>query len=260
MEEYLEQYDFKLLKNLNKASQKIYDQNPNYHSTTKNLYFSDKFSNSSEDERQKDYYQNQKSSKAINEIFNINNNNNNIQIENNHVFRIEEFTTNNLNNEEKNDSPENIEQNNDSKNENEMNKSNSNSNEYNSGRWSNEEHNKFIEGILKYGNEWKKVQNIIKTRTSTQARSHAQKFFLRLKKVGNQEILKDENKLLNYIISTCKKTKNNFNITEEQKEKLMSVIRLNLKSEEFLNKSDKDILSPNNKLNTFKEKNESNLD
>ena len=150
MEEYLEQYDFKLLKNLNKASQKIYDQNPNYHSTTKNLYFSDKFSNSSEEERQKDFYQNQKSSKAINEIFNINNNNNNIQIENNRVFRIEEFTTNNLNNEEKNDSPENIEHNNDSKNENEMNKSNSNSNEYNSGRWSNEEHNKFIEGILKY--------------------------------------------------------------------------------------------------------------
>ena len=260
MEEYLEQYDFKLLKNLNKASQKIYEQNHNCHSTTKNLYFSDKFSNSSEDERQKDFYQNQKSSKAINEIFNINNNNNNIQIENNRVFRIEEFTTNNLNNEEKNDSPENIEQNNDSKNENEMNKSNSNSNEYNSGRWSNEEHNKFIEGILKYGNEWKKVQNIIKTRTSTQARSHAQKFFLRIKKVANQEILNDENKLLNYIISSCKKTNNNFNITEEQKEKLMSVIRINLKSEEFLNKSDKDFSSCKIRNNSLNEKNESGLD
>ena len=260
MEEYLEQYDFKLLKNLNKASQKIYDQNPNYQSPTKNLYFSDKFSNSSEDERQKDFYQNQKSSKAINEIFNINNNNNNIQIENNRVFRIEEFTTNNLNNEEKNDSPENIEQNNDSKNENEMNKSNSNSNEYNSGRWSNEEHNKFIEGILKFGNEWKKVQNIIKTRTSTQARSHAQKFFLRLKKVANQEILNDENKLLNYIISSCKKTNYNFNITEEQKEKLMSVIRINLKSEEFLNKSDKDFSSCKIRNNSLNEKNESGLD
>ena len=261
MEEYLEQYDFKLLKNLNKASQKIYDQNPNHHSTTKNLYFSDKFSNSSEDERQKEYYQNQKSSKAINEIFNINNNNNNnTQIENNHVFRIEEFTTNNLNNEEKNDCPENILHNNDSKNENEMNKSNSNSNEYNSGRWSNEEHNKFIEGILKYGNEWKKVQNIIKTRTSTQARSHAQKFFLRLKKVANQEILNDENKLLKYIISSCKKTNNNFNITEEQKEKLMSVIRINLKSEEFLNKSDKDFSSGKNRTNSLNEKNDSCLD
>ena len=51
-----------------------------------------------------------------------------------------------------------------------------------SGRWSEEEHQKFIEGILEFGNEWKKVQKIIKTRTSTQARSHAQKFFLRIKK------------------------------------------------------------------------------
>ena len=53
---------------------------------------------------------------------------------------------------------------------------------HNSGRWSEEEHQKFIEGILEYGNEWKKVRKIIKTRTSTQARSHAQKFFLRIKK------------------------------------------------------------------------------
>ena len=53
---------------------------------------------------------------------------------------------------------------------------------HNSGRWSEEEHQKFIEGILEYGNEWKKVRKIIKTRTSTQARSHAQKFFLIIKK------------------------------------------------------------------------------
>ena len=36
---------------------------------------------------------------------------------------------------------------------------------HNSGRWSEEEHQKFIEGILEYGNEWKKVRKIIKTRT-----------------------------------------------------------------------------------------------
>ena len=54
---------------------------------------------------------------------------------------------------------------------------------YNSGRWTQEEHLKFIDGILEYGNEWKKVQSLIKTRSSTQARSHAQKFFLRIKKI-----------------------------------------------------------------------------
>jgi len=75
--------------------------------------------------------------------------------------------------------------------------SNSNSNKiiYNTGRWSEEEHLKFIDGILEYGNEWKKVQNLIGTRSSTQARSHAQKFFLRLKKNFNldNEILSESN-------------------------------------------------------------------
>ena len=53
---------------------------------------------------------------------------------------------------------------------------------FQTGKWTEEEHEKFIEGILIYGNEWKKVQEIIKTRSSAQARSHAQKFFLKIKK------------------------------------------------------------------------------
>ena len=50
------------------------------------------------------------------------------------------------------------------------------------GRWSKEEHKKFIEAIIKFGNDWKEVQAYINTRTSTQARSHAQKFFEKIKK------------------------------------------------------------------------------
>jgi SHAQKYF class myb-like DNA-binding protein len=53
---------------------------------------------------------------------------------------------------------------------------------FSTGRWTNEEHVKFIEAMFLYGNEWKRVQEHIKTRSSTQARSHAQKFFIRLKK------------------------------------------------------------------------------
>ena len=53
---------------------------------------------------------------------------------------------------------------------------------YNTGRWSHEEHKKFLESIFKYGNEWKKIKEFIGSRSSTQARSHAQKFFIRLKK------------------------------------------------------------------------------
>ena len=50
------------------------------------------------------------------------------------------------------------------------------------GRWSREEHKKFIEAIIRFGNNWKQVQEYIDTRTSTQARSHAQKFFEKIKK------------------------------------------------------------------------------
>jgi SHAQKYF class myb-like DNA-binding protein len=53
---------------------------------------------------------------------------------------------------------------------------------FSTGRWTQEEHVKFVEAMFLYGNEWKRVQEYIKTRSSTQARSHAQKFFIRLKK------------------------------------------------------------------------------
>jgi SHAQKYF class myb-like DNA-binding protein len=53
---------------------------------------------------------------------------------------------------------------------------------FNCGRWTQEEHVRFIEAIMKYGNEWKQVQKHVGTRSSTQARSHAQKFFVKIKK------------------------------------------------------------------------------
>ena len=52
---------------------------------------------------------------------------------------------------------------------------------YAAGRWNLDEHKKFIEAIIKYGNDWKEVQKYIGTRSSSQARSHAQKFFIKLK-------------------------------------------------------------------------------
>lgn len=64
---------------------------------------------------------------------------------------------------------------------------------YNQGRWTSLEHFKFLEALKRYGKEWQKVQQHVSTRTSTQARSHAQKFFVKLdkKSLTLEEFLKD---------------------------------------------------------------------
>ena len=108
---------------------------------------------------------------------------------------------------------------------------------FQTGKWTDEEHEKFIEGILNYGNEWKKVQQIIKTRSSTQARSHAQKFFLRIKKLINNSEEKGNNKKskeknFDKILSQVLPKKYAKNLTENQKEKLLSAISSNIKPEE----------------------------
>jgi SHAQKYF class myb-like DNA-binding protein len=57
-----------------------------------------------------------------------------------------------------------------------------------SGRWKFKEHIQFLEGLDKYGVNWKKIRSLIKTRTLGQIRSHAQKFFMKLKKVKDEQL------------------------------------------------------------------------
>ncbi len=52
------------------------------------------------------------------------------------------------------------------------------------GRWTDEEHRKFLEAFNLYGKNWKLVQGYVGTRSATQARSHAQKYFAKLTKKG----------------------------------------------------------------------------
>ena len=57
-----------------------------------------------------------------------------------------------------------------------------NNKNYSAGRWKSDEHQRFIDAIIKYGNNWRQVQKCVGTRSSTQTRSHAQKFFEKLKR------------------------------------------------------------------------------
>jgi SHAQKYF class myb-like DNA-binding protein len=94
---------------------------------------------------------------------------------------------------------------------NKKNKKNKESNlDLNEGRWSTEEHIKFIEGLVKYGKNWKNVQKYIGTRSVSQTRSHAQKFLLKLKMIKSTDFNLD---------LTDKKIKNLSNIIEEIKSK-----------------------------------------
>ena len=204
---------------------------------------------------------NQNQFQAITKVFNIDNQNPNIldftPITNQQIIKQDETSFNNIIHKEKEITENEILINN-SLNKETNSENNINGNKFQTGRWSEKEHQKFIEGILRYGNEWKNVQNIIKTRSSTQARSHAQKFFLRLRKTIPQESFNNHDKIFKYIIGSCDKNENNIKLSQEQKDKLMSVIKSNLRTEEninniSINKSDKDILKNGSGLDELNE-------
>jgi len=55
------------------------------------------------------------------------------------------------------------------------------------GRWTSKEHEQFMECLKHYGRDWDKLEEMIPTRTNIQIRSHAQKFFERIRKEFNTE-------------------------------------------------------------------------
>ena len=57
----------------------------------------------------------------------------------------------------------------------------------NEGKWSSEEHIKFIESFVNYGKKWATIQKSVGTRSCSQVRSHAQKFFFRLKRLNTDK-------------------------------------------------------------------------
>ncbi|EQC32303.1 hypothetical protein SDRG_10050 [Saprolegnia diclina VS20] len=52
------------------------------------------------------------------------------------------------------------------------------------GRWTSEEHERFLQGFRLHGHKWKRVQMVVRSRTVTQVRTHAQKYLLKLQKMS----------------------------------------------------------------------------
>ena len=73
------------------------------------------------------------------------------------------------------------------------------------GHWTDEEHQKFLEALDLYGKNWKLIQQYIGTRTITQTRSHAQKYFNKLKKMKNSSKAEGKSGLAAYRIKKDEK-------------------------------------------------------
>ena len=56
------------------------------------------------------------------------------------------------------------------------------------GFWAKSDHKKFIEALYLYGCDWNAIQTYVKNRTYLQVRSHAQKFYNRLKNFKDEEL------------------------------------------------------------------------
>lgn len=51
------------------------------------------------------------------------------------------------------------------------------------GRWTADEHERFLSGFRIHGHKWKRVQQVVRTRSVTQVRTHAQKYLLKVAKL-----------------------------------------------------------------------------
>ena len=125
-----------------------------------------------------------------------------------------------------------------------VNVSNSDLEDVNNGRWNKEEQNRFAEAVLKFGNDWKKIQNYVFSRNITQIRSHAQKFLMKLKE---KKLVKDKGfvnnlswtKVMNYLNKTLS--------YDELKELLFSVEKLGEKKNGKKNYKNLKKIKKNNK-------------
>ena len=84
------------------------------------------------------------------------------------------------------------------------------------GRWHKTEHDRFIDAIKKFGKDWKSVEQYIETRSGSQIRSHAQKFFNRI--IKKYEI--DKTEVINFIQNSYDSEQSSTSATPQKKKKL----------------------------------------
>ena len=103
--------------------------------------------------------------------------------------------------------------------------------QFNMGRWTKEEHNKFLKGIIEYGNNWKMIEQLIRTRSSSQARSHAQKYFVKVKKkIISQNKIFNARNLLNYVFNCIKNFKGGQPLDAIQKKRTLNLLISNFQN------------------------------
>ena len=124
------------------------------------------------------------------------------------------------------------------------------------GYWAKSDHKKFIEALYLYVCDWKKIQKYIKNRIYSQVRSHAQKFYLKLKYFKDEELGIDFTtpnvKSLSDIIKIIKEKESN----SENCGKLLFIISEKLSFGKNPPKTPRKI--DENKLNNCQRQNESN--
>jgi hypothetical protein len=80
----------------------------------------------------------------------------------------------------------------------EISKENSMHTHFNTGPWSIEEHNVFLKAIKIYGNAWKKVQVVVKTRSCSQVRMHFSHYLRKLRPILRHKLVDNINSKITF--------------------------------------------------------------
>ena len=132
------------------------------------------------------------------------------------------------------------------------------------GRWSEKEKRLFLEGFFQYINNWKKLNEIIKSRSTIQLRSHAQKVLMKIKNIikNFQNVHYVKNRLGDFFQEELKEKYNPIYLNKFTLYiiKIFSPKKSYLSTQNLynLNINRKDYLNNNNYSDNFKNKEEKN--